>query len=200
MEYFICYKNTFIAHRSPTTSSLLFELLPLFHSTLTPFLHYNLPDPLPSFWTNPQYEDDQWDSVNDIGTTNMDGNAFVRVHLNLPHSFATSFLIRVTVRSAVTVYVDGTLLFSKGRSPPNEDRYYQPIITMPIEPCTYIHEVSLQELREEMVIAVKLETPTGEGYPLVFAMEVIMSTAKEQQITSVDTEIDASPSIVIVCE
>ena len=200
MEYFVSYKNSFIAHRSPTTPSLLFELLPLFHSSLTPFLRYNLPDRLPSYWTNPQYEDYEWEHTSDIGTTNMDGSAFVRVHVNPPHLFATSFLIRVTVRSAVTVYVDGTILFSKGISLPNADRHYQPIITMPIEPCTYVHEVPLRTLKEEMVIAVKLDAPTEEGYAGVFSMEVIMNTARDQQVTSVDTEIDASPSIVLVCE
>lgn len=200
MEYFVSYKNSFIAHRSPEVSSLLFELLPLFHSTLTPFLLYNLPDPLPPSWTRPQYDDNPWDSVSEIGTTGLDGKAFIRVHLNPPHAFSTSFLIRVTVRSAVTVYVDGTLLFSKGSSLSNEDQHYQPVITMPLEPCTYIHEVSLRELKEEMVIAVKLETPADEGYPLVFSMEVVTSTARDQQITSVDTAIDASPSIVVVCK
>lgn len=199
MEYYIYYKNAVIAHRSPSNPSLLIEVLPLYHHAEDTFLRFDMMDPLPKNWIVPQYDDSFWMSTSEIGRTNPDGNAYVRVHTQVPHAYANQMILRITVRSAVEVYISGKLLFSKGLTAVNDDRHYQPIITMPLQPITYSHEIPLQLVVEDMVIAVKLLTSAEEDYPLVFAMEVVMITAEESQVTSITTKLDASPSLVVVC-
>lgn len=199
MEYYVYYKNAIIAHRSPSNPSLLIEVLPLYHHAEDSFLLYDMIDPLPKSWIVPQYDDSFWIPTSEIGRTHPDGNAYIRVHMQVPHVYANQVLLRMTVQSAVEVYVSGKLLFSEGLTAVNEDRHYRPIITMPLQPITYSHEIPLQLVVEDMVIAVKLLTSAEEDYPLVFAMEVVMITAEESQVTSITTKFDASPSLVVVC-
>ena len=195
MEWFVYHEDMLIAHRDSNEQEFVVEMDP-FVNRGDSWLLYPNPDPPLNDWSNPLYDDGFWIAMSQSIVPVTDGNVYIRQHFTPIHTYYSSLLLHLTVRSPVQVYVSGQLVLEKGLSPSNSDSSYQPLIDMPLEPITYHLSIPLSLIVNDTVIGIHLVTPKLLNESLIeFQVEGVVGSIQQ---TTVHTPICRSEPVVAV--
>lgn len=197
MEWFVYHENMLIAHRASNEHDFIFEMDSLVNRG-DPWLLYPYLEPPSSLWIQPSFDDGSWLSTTQPLVTMNDGSIYIRKHFNPVHSYYSSVLMHVTVRSGVQVYASGQLVLEEGVSQSNNDVSFQPLIDMPLEPVTYHCSIPLDLVVNDTILAIRLLTPGSMNVSLLLELQVEGIGGMIQQ-TTINTPITRSEPIVPVC-